>query len=257
MLLQKRLKKAALLNNGKFFFLDKFVIRHLASEDSNLGWRLLKLISSKTNGGEIIRQFHTPPWGAPYLLRRYPFLSPTALTHIVNLLSIKEAFPEEEINSFFDFGGGYGGFASCVLTTIKEAYVSIFDIEEMLIVQNQYISSCYPKYINQVSFYDNLEKISNSEFDIFNASFSFSEVPIEDRKTIEKFIYERCKRIFIIFQEEWKDNNNIDYMKSLLHTLIEKGWHAEIRPYEEYGWKSINVLVGKKITNRPHRSLYV
>ena len=99
-------KKILQASNDTHFFLNQAVILHLASENSTLGYRLLKKIQDHPRGYELLNKNQTPSWGSPFLLEKYPFLSPTTASHIANLLSITDAFGGEQSSSFIDFGGG-------------------------------------------------------------------------------------------------------------------------------------------------------
>ena len=63
----KEIVNAANLNNGEFFFLNKTVINHLASQNSSLGYRLLSKINLHANGKEYLYKITTPCWGSPFL----------------------------------------------------------------------------------------------------------------------------------------------------------------------------------------------
>jgi len=100
-----RLIKEVAENDQANFFRYPEVILHLASENSSLGYMLLDKISSHPLGRSILNKCSTPPWGAPFLLSKYPFVSPTTLSHIANILSIYDCFGGEN-STILDFGGG-------------------------------------------------------------------------------------------------------------------------------------------------------
>jgi len=222
-------------DGGKQFFKNQVVINHLASEDHSLGYRLVSKILEHPLGFELVNKCSTPPWGAPYLLRRYPFLSPTTASHIANILAIKDIFSLDVCNfkNFIDFGGGYGGLSRCILQSSDSTQVSIVDLPEMHQVQKRYLSST-TSLIKNVKFYSLTRELQDLKYDIFNASFSMSEVPLAHRAEIESLILNKCHRCLIIFQDNFNGIDNNSYMTELRQNLINKGWDVVIKKYQWY-----------------------
>ena len=220
---------------GKQFFKSPIVINHLASEDHELGYKLLNKIQAHPLGFGLLNKCSTPPWGTPYLLRRYPFLSPTTASHIANILAIQDVFTLDVSNfkNFIDFGGGYGGLARCILQTSNSTDVSIIDLPNMHKVQRNYLSST-TNLIKNIKFYSLPNELEQLEYDIFNASFSMSEVPLARRVEIENLIFNKCIRCFIIFQDNFNGINNNSYMFELNKKLLDNGWHVVIEKYKWY-----------------------
>lgn len=234
----------AKFDNGKHFFLNKVVQDHLAAENNYMGYRLLKKIQFHKNGHNFLSKLPTSPWGAPFLLKKFPAVAPISLTHIANLLSIEDEFEKkiQDYNSCLDFGGGFGGFASCILRYNKSIRLTIVDLAQMLEVQRIYLNQTLA-INNSVTFCENINNLKSS-IELFNASFSFSEIPLSSRKAVEKFIITNCNKIHIIFQSNFHQIDNNKYMFELKNRLIDKGWTISVKPYHWYGWDNCFVLFG-------------
>jgi len=223
--------KAANPKNEKYFFRNWAVILHLASEDYKLGYKFIDKIKSHKLGDELLNKCQTPAWGSPFLLKKFPFLSPTTASHLVNLISIYDAF-NDDFNNYkhvIDFGGGYGGLAKCFCEISKNIKINIIDLERMLKVQKKYILKT-SNYQKRVFFFKNIKSL-NKKYCLFNASFSFSEVPLNERKNIERLIMNKCKRLHIIFQDKFNGVDNIKYMNEFALKLKEKNWKIFFKPY--------------------------
>ena len=243
------ISRAADLNNGKYFFLNKTVILHLASQNSYLGYRLLDKIRSHFKGEELLNKCTTPSWGSPFLLKKYPFASPTTLSHLANLLSIYDSFGQELklYKSFVDFGGGYGGLARCLHQISKKINISIVDLITMQQVQKNYLNHTLDLDY-RIIFFKNINELKDN-YEIFNASFSFSEISLEKRRDVENFIITKCERLHIIFQSNFHDIDNKKYMNDFAIRLKAEGWQVSIKPYDWYGWDSTSVMTAKSSAN--------
>jgi hypothetical protein len=230
------------------FFRDPAVILHLASENPTLGYRILEKIKSHPLGRQVLSKCGTPAWGAPFLLRKYPFLSPTTASHIANILSIYDSFGKN-ISSIIDFGGGYGGFAQCVAKLDKNIDIEIIDMPEMLYVQSRYLECTTSSY--NCEFNNDIDQLISDRYEIFNASFSFSEVSVNDRSRIEDFIINKLMGVHIIFQSSFNGVDNIKYMNEFKIRLEQHDWRVTIEQYDWYGWSDAFVLTGlsKKVNS--------
>ena len=243
----KNILNASNFNGGESFFLDKTVVGHLASNNSGLGYRLLDKINSDLNGKEYLNKIRTPSYGSPFLLKKFPFLSPTTASHIVNLLSIEECFKKKinQFRSILDFGGGYGGLAQCIAQLSNSTNISIVDISDMIEVQKKYLSKT--GFLNNISFYKDLNNLMDTQFELFNASFSMSEVNFKERNYIKKFVEKNCLRIHIIFQDNFNEIDNLSFFKNFANELKLKNWEVSLINYDWYDWPNIRLLYGKNL----------
>jgi hypothetical protein len=76
------IKKQSSKKNKKNFFRSWSVISHLAPTDFILGYKILNKIKKHFLGEELLNKCSTPPWGSPFLLRKYPFLSIQTAGHL-------------------------------------------------------------------------------------------------------------------------------------------------------------------------------
>jgi len=226
------------------FFRDPEVILHLASENYRLGYELLERIRSHPKGSELLHKCNMSAWGSPYVFRRYPFASTTTLSHIANLLSLYDFFGGIP-TTVLDFGGGYGGFARSLSQVVPSAVIRIVDIPDMLVVSRLYLEGT--SNFGGFEFLDSLDSVNPGDPGIFNASFSFSEVPLARRGSIEEFIISRVSGAHIIFQPLFNGISNISYMRHFRERLESKGWEVEVGNYAWYGSNSVSLLRGRRV----------
>ena len=112
----QNIEKQSSTKNEKTFFLSSSVTLHLAPPEYILGYKLLKKIKKHVIGEQLLNKCSTPPWGSPFILRMYPFISPQTAIHLINIISFYDCFGKKFLyyKSIIDFGGGYGGLARCL-----------------------------------------------------------------------------------------------------------------------------------------------
>jgi hypothetical protein len=235
--------EASTCDGGESFFEHPVVVDHLASRNAGLGNALLEKIMEHPEGRKILLKCQTPPWGSPYILRKYPFLSPTTASHIANILSIHDELGAIDGKSVVDFGGGYGGLARCLLQATASSMVAIVDIPLMHEVQRKYLESTMVSW-GRVRYAKSVDQLNDLSCDVFNASFSMSETPLPLREAIERFILGQSRSVHIIFQDNFNGYDNIIYMRELKDRLLNRGWSVEIKKYKWYGWDSALLLTG-------------
>lgn len=237
---------AAQPQNQNSFFQNKAVLDHLASDYASLnGYDIISKIKKHPLGELLLNICQTPPWGSPFLLRKYPYLSPATASHIANILSINDAFgiSIEDYESFVDFGGGYGGLSRCLLQLNDKIDLTIIDLEQMLKVQKIFLNETL-KFNPSINFITEVNQLYKN-YEIFNACFSFTETPLELRKNIETKITEKFQKIHIIFEEYFYNINNLEYMEDFSIRLKNKGWSVSLKHYEWHHSKSKYLLIAK------------
>ena len=220
------------------------VINHLAPNDFTLGYKSLHRIRKHFLGEQLLNKCSTPPWGSPSLLRKYPFFSSQTIMHLINIISIYDCFGKKFLNykSIVDFGGGYGGLARCLCQLSSHYIIHIVDLPEMLKVQKNYINKT-SNFYDRITFVSNTKTL-NTKYDLFNASFSFSEISENKRSNVENFILKKCDRFHIIYQNNFNNLDNIKYMKNFQKKFRLKKCKVYIKPYKYYGSNNKYLIYG-------------
>lgn len=174
--------------------------------------------------------------GAPI---RYPYFlesSGQLIHHAYHLLKLKQflTVKPDEITNIFEFGGGYGNLAKlCFNLGFKGAY-KIYDLPEFSALQRFYINCLnFKEPINQkngqrsfsvlsdTAYLKEIEELfSRSNGNLFIATWSFSESPLELRKKFIPLI-NNCTFILIAFLKEFKEVNNLEYFEEFCRELKE------------------------------------
>ena len=87
----------------------------------------------------------------------------------------------------------------------------------------------------------------DTRFELFNASFSMSEVQIMERNLIKNFIEKNCSRIHIIFQDHFNEIDNFEFFKTFADELKLKNWEVKLINYDWYEWPNTRLLYGKNL----------
>jgi hypothetical protein len=231
--------EAVMSNNEIPFFHNQYVVDHLSSTDPALGYALLNYIRKSPSGNHLLNLSQTPPWGSPFLLKKFPTHSPTTLSHIANICALESCLnsPISTIHQVLDFGGGYGGLARCFLSSNNTVNITIFDSPVMLEVQKLYLHATTSDY-SRVRFESSLDSLQDSMFDIFNATFSLSETPLEIRNKVIDYALGHCRNIFIVFQASFGQYSNQQYFTQLESQLLDNYWKPTIHRYSPYATRS-------------------
>lgn len=141
-----------------------------------------------------------------------------------------------KLENIFEFGGGYGSFCRLFLNLGFTGNYKIYDFPEFLLLQNYFLTSL--PYFNQqnksrkpkiiyTNEFQNSERNSNSKnFDIFLATWSFSESPTTVREKCLKYIG-KPKYFIFAFQKQFEDIDNLLYFKNIMTNLPEYMWHLK------------------------------
>ena len=240
----QNIKKQSSKKNKKSFFQSWSVISRLAPTDFILGYKILNKIKKNFLGEELLNKCSTPPWGSPVLLRKYPFLSTQTAAHLLNIISFYDCFGKKFLyyKLFIDFGGGYGGLARCLCQLRNHFFIHIVDLADMLGVQKTYINNT-SNFRDRINFTSNIKNL-NGRYDLFNASFSFSEISEKKRLNVENFILKKCDRFHITYQNKFNNIDNVKYMKNFQKKFRLKKWKVFIKPFNYYGSDNKFIIYG-------------
>lgn len=240
----QNIKKQSSPQNKNSFFRSWSVISHLAPTDFILGYKILIKIKKHFLGEELLNKCSTPPWGSPVLLRKYPFLSTQTAAHLLNIISFYDCFGKKFLyyKLLIDFGGGYGGLARCLCQLRNHYFIHIIDLPNMLKVQKTYINET-SSFRDRINFTSNIKNL-NGRYDLFNASFSFSEISENKRLKVENFILKKCDRFHIIYQNIFNNIDNDKYIKNFQKKFRLKKWKVFIKPFDYYGSDNKFIIYG-------------
>ena len=152
--------------------------------------------------------------------------------HIKYILNFKEKI--KEIDTIFEFGGGYGNLCHLLNKIIKPKTYIIYDLPEVSILQYYYLRMLgYKVNINQKFIKKNMinlfynknliNKIFIKQFrpkkTLFISNWAISESPIYLR---HKFlnIMNKTRLVFLAFQEKYQNINNLNYFKKNIKNKI-------------------------------------
>jgi hypothetical protein len=164
--------------------------------------------------------------------------------HLINIISIHDCFGKNFFNykTIVDFGGGYGGLARCLCQLTNNLIINIVDLPKMLKVQKKYLNLT-SNFNNHVRFNSNVKSLKG-RYDLFNASFSFSEMPENKRLTVENFILAKCNSFHIIYQSNFDNINNVNYMDNFAKKARSNKWKVFIKPYKYHESDNKYIMYG-------------
>lgn len=154
-------------------------------------------------------------------------LSSPSIQQLYYLKLIKDrfgVFAPREVESVFEFGGGYGGLCRIFHHFGFQGDYRIYDIPVMLDMQRRYLGSTlinHPK----VSFEDSLREWNP---DLFIATFSLNESPLSLREEVREKIISKSKMVFIVFSNEFDGMDNISWSNKLKEFLSLSGFEVNV-----------------------------
>lgn len=158
--------------------------------------------------------------------------------HTLNEFEQKSQVPIEQFNTIFEFGGGYGALCYLVHKLGFMGEYMMFDLPEMLLIQEYYLSNTIGGGINVL--WDGT--IPTKEIDLFVASSSISEVNMELREKIFTTIDARYYYIsYLPRHGAWR--NDVYFNKLREKTQDEIEWQSWYNPYKT----NLNYLYGRKL----------
>ena len=127
----------------------------------------------------------------------------------------------KKTDKIIEFGAGYGCLAKLINNLSFNGKYVIFDIPEFLALQKYYLRSTDTK--GNFDFIDQIEKLENSNPDIFIATWSLSESPIELR---DEFLRKIGKPQYALmaYQANFESIDNIKYFREYRKSNLDYDW---------------------------------
>lgn len=185
------------------------------------------------------------------------------LIHHAYLLSIIEELLRvkvHELNSLFEFGGGYGDMAKLFQNLGFEGVYVIYDFELFSALQSWYLSNLGFEVETIKEFKElnghkihclsgeppipTMDSIANKEKSMFLATWSLSETPIEYRAIFES-VLSSFEYIVIAYQHEIEGLDNVAYFSDLQNKLTSHDWSDCVLEYQP----GSSLLIGRRKTS--------
>lgn len=161
--------------------------------------------------------------GNPKSLQMYPRTTGTRVNMLYHMTQIwkRVTIALADLDYIFEFGGGYGCLAEMVIRDGFKGGYTIYDLPVMNQIQDY--------YLGRVGVLDQVEMISSlknvvipDSISAFVATMSFSEIPLESRIPIEKFLKEFDFLVFV-YAESFHQIDNVRYFERLQENLSLDG----------------------------------
>lgn len=251
-------------NNSNFLFeLRNDFLRKKPVSDAlhppqySMGLSLINYLINSEFGNKLISSYSDSAFGKPYLLSpKLPTHSSLSLQHFCYLTLVKEKLKVDLLKMknclFIDYGHGYGNMSRILLTLNNYIDIHVLDLKKMLIIQECFHKNTLSKndysrikYFVSDDYHSKDMGLSNYKFKHFNATFSLSETPFENRKIWINFINKNVDSFFITYQAEFDNMNNISWFEDSLkiledNFLVKRG---SLPSYKNNKW-----IGGTKIT---------
>ena len=226
------LKKFKTQKNNKNFLRFKGYGELVHPNQQKLALKIYK----KLKGTDLIKKekISIDKFGKPQRFWLNPDTSPQRIIHLYNIFvfrslleSITKKSPptEGKINYITEFGAGFGGSTISLHSNFANAKIKRIDLPVMLKIQDWYFENTNQKHLIENSH--EREGIS-----LFWATWSLSECALTIRQRYEELI-ERHDIVFITFQRDWFEIENLKYFK-LLSKRLKKTHIVEIKELPEY-----------------------
>lgn len=169
-------------------------------------------------------------FGNPLPYPHYKQSSGNLIHHAYNYFQLRPNASVQDINSIYEFGGGYGSFCRLMYRLgFKGSYI-IQDLPALLELQELFLSKIeLGVHINrrelvqgdkQVSLIDELKAPLN--VDLLVATWSLSEAPVSLRDKVLENV--NATNILIAYQEAWGGIDNEEYFTNLTVSKPEYAW---------------------------------
>lgn len=195
-------------------------------------WYLQKLPDWKTKWKEAIIE---SPVGNPPPYKAYPASSGNIITHALNLsffLSQTDC-KLEKLNAIFEFGGGYGCLCRLMHRLGFSGEYTSLDLPALIHLQRYYLSRTVNE---QITFLEDADEFSeklvvNRGNSLFVAMWSISEAPLSLREKILDAVCINTDYVFICFQSQHKDFDNMAIFMEFAEKNINYQWKLGEVPY--------------------------
>jgi putative sugar O-methyltransferase len=200
-----------------FFVHNRLFILFELLELKKKNWNFYKPLLKESHVGDPVRYF------------LYPNSSGNTINHVYHLSVFQDCFGNKlkNINSIFEFGGGYGCMARIFYYLNKKIKYTIFDTPIINLLQYYYLKSLNLNvgYKNSqfklLNKHKDLELIKNKKNSLFIANWSLSEVPLAFRKKFIPII--KYHQFFLIsFQSSFEKIDNYKYFQEISKLLSKK-----------------------------------
>jgi putative sugar O-methyltransferase len=179
--------------------------------------------------------------GRPTLFWKFPKSSGNLIHHLYHLLKFKEFsnIDYTKLEIVFEFGGGYGSMCRLLHNCGFNKKYIIFDLPVFGAIQkfylkslginvlspNEYLTSesgviCVSDFQELLTIFQN---ISEQKSKLFIGTWSFSETPIEFRKSFIPII-SNFNFHLIAYQKNFNEANNIDYFNQFTSEIKKSKW---------------------------------
>jgi len=180
--------------------------------------------------------------GRPVLYWKYPKSSGNLIHHLYHLLKFKEyiGIDYKNLDIIFEFGGGYGSMCRLLHNCGFNKKYIIFDLPVFSAIQKFYLKSLGIKVLNPSEYLSSetgviclsdfeeltklFEKIPEKKSKLFIGTWSFSETPIEFRKSFLPIIGTFNFHL-IAYQKNFNEVNNNEYFNKFESEIKKSNWY--------------------------------
>ena len=206
----------------------------------------------RSNRSEYFKNIIKEDWvGNPTPYFYYLKSSGNTIHHAYSLLQLINIYDINfsQINSIFEFGGGYGNFCKLILKSNFNGNYVIFDLPLMSSIQKLYLNLCNVNSIIKfksnnenriISLINDLDDITKDDPDLFIALWSLSECPFILRDQVLNR-NAKAKYFLIAYSNEFMGMNNIEYFENFKNKMKNHDWVS----YEINHMKGHTYLIGK------------
>jgi hypothetical protein len=211
----------------------KYTMFHTGKEEE------LKYLKKLPNWNTWRESMRESPAGNPPPYPQFPESSGNTIHHAYSLAQMLEIFDIrlKDVNSIFEFGGGYGGMARLAFHSGFAGSYTIFDLPQFTALQKYFLKSAHidrdivthpvpyssQKIILLSDLKDVKKQFPETKVDITIATWSLSESPVELRLKIFDMV--RNTTYFLIaYQNTFGDTDNVKFFTNMIHTHPEYEW---------------------------------